>query len=285
MSSRTTIGTLDSNCSLNSLGGRAAATLLLHLTVLANGGTDALTTAHVDLKVSLSLTEHAVNFNGNSTNKVSADGATSDRLFSWSLALLDAAVFGGVEVLFWALFEEDLSSAKAFGVDVSLALLASTLDASVLTSSPGVTNISFLVVLISTAEWHTHTATLTRVSNSHMAHWTITAALSVTNWNKKSFYVWSTWARASGTSIADWTPELTWLVGLALELTEVEWETSSLNVTWASAYHWRVNGSSTVWAVFEWWLNSADAFDDIWTARTLSSSGGDWSGDVAVCTW
>merc|ERR1739848_902723 len=153
MSSRATIGTLDGDGSLNGLGGRAAATLLIHLAVLANGGTYTLTTAHVDLKVSFSLTEHTVDLNGNSADKVSADSATSDRLFGWSVALLHAAVFGSVEVLFWAILKEDLSSAEAFSVDVSLALLTSTLDTGILTSSPGVTNISFLVVLVSAAEW------------------------------------------------------------------------------------------------------------------------------------
>jgi len=285
MSSGTAVSALDSNGSLNGLGGRATATLLLHLTVLANGGTDALTAAHVDLKVSFSLAQHTVDLHRNSANKVGAHSATANTLLGWSVAFLHATVLGSVEVLFWALFEKNLSSREALGVDVSLTLLASALDTSVFAGSPGIANLSLLVVLVSTAEWHAHAAALARVGNSDVAHWAITAALSVTDWHIETLHIWSAWARASGTSVTNWTPELTWLVGLAFELTEIEWHASSLNMTWTTANNWSVKGSGTIWTVLEWWLNTADTLDGVWAARALSSSVSDWSRNVAVWTW
>jgi len=100
----------DGDGSLNGLSGRATVTLFLHLTVLAHGGTDALTAAHVDLEVSFSLTEHTIDFDRNSTNEIGAHSATADSLFNWLVAFLDATVFGGIDVLLWALLEKDLSS-------------------------------------------------------------------------------------------------------------------------------------------------------------------------------
>lgn len=276
--------THDGDGSLNGLGGRATVTLLLHLAVLANGGTDALTTAHVHLEVSLSLTEHTIDLNRNSTDKIGAHSATTDTLFDWLVAFLNTTVFGGVDVFFWALLEEDLSSGEALSVDVSFTLLASALDAHILAGSPRVTNLSFLVVLVGTTEWHAHAAALSRVGNSDMAHWTVTAAFSVTDWHVESLHIWSTWARASGASVANWSPELSWLIGLSFELAEVEWLTSSLNVTWTSAEHWGIHGSSTVWAVLKWWLNTADALDGIWAAFAFVSVR-DWGGNVTVSTW
>jgi hypothetical protein len=56
-------------------------------------------------------------------------------------------------------------------------------------------------------------------------------------------------------------------------------------MTWTTANNWSVKGSSTVWTVLEWWLNTADTLDGVWATRTLSSSVGDWSGNVTVWTW
>jgi len=92
VSSRGTVGTFNSHLSFNGLGGRAATALPLHFTVFVDSGTDTFTGAHVDLKVSFSFTEHTVDFNRDSTNKIGGNSATANRLFNRFSAFFDAAI-------------------------------------------------------------------------------------------------------------------------------------------------------------------------------------------------
>jgi len=149
MSLHGAIGALDSNLSFSSLSSRAATALSLHLTILVDSTGNTFTTAHVNGKVSFTLTELSVNFNANSASIVSGNSATANSL--WLLTFLYATVFTGIDELFWTLFGERLSSAKAFSVNVSLALLASALYTLIFGSLPRVTNFSLVVITIGTA--------------------------------------------------------------------------------------------------------------------------------------
>jgi hypothetical protein len=163
-------------------------------------------------------------------------------------------------------------------------LFTSALDAFVFTSTPSITNLSLFVVFVGATQWNAHTATFSGIRNSDMTHWAITAALSVTNWNEESFHVWSTWATASSAWIAGWRPDGAWLVGFSFELTDIEWDASSFDVTWATADNWGVNWFSAVWAGLKWWLFGADAFDGVLTTGT-DISVGDSFGNFTVSTW
>jgi hypothetical protein len=182
MRSSGTVGTFDGDLSFNSLGGRAARTLFFHLTVFVDSGGDALTGTHVNFKVSFSFTQQTIDFNRYSSDKVSRNG-TSSNGWSWFSAFFDATIFRSVDEFFWAFFKHDFSGGEAFSVDVSFTLFTSALDAFVFTDRPSITDLSLFVVFISTTQWNTHTATFSGIGNSDMAHWTITAAFGVTNWN------------------------------------------------------------------------------------------------------
>lgn len=278
-----TIWASNGDSSFNGLGGRAATALFLHLSVFVDSRRDAFTRAHIDFKVSLGFTEHTVDFNRDSTNEVGRNSATTNS-WGWFLAFFNASVFGPVDVFFWTLFEHDFSGREALGVNISFSLFTSALDAFVFRSRPAITDLPFLVVFVSAAQWNAHTATFTRVGNSDMAHWTITAAFSVTNWNKQAFHVWSAWARASSASITDWVPNGAWLVAFSFELTDIEWDTGPFDMAWATADNWSINWSSAVWARLKWWLFSADTFNSVLAASTdvgINSS----SSDFTVSTW
>jgi hypothetical protein len=134
--SNRTILTFDINSSLYCLRGLATTTLSLHLSVDTDSTRDALTTAHIDGVVLSRFAELTVVLDRNSASKVGAHSTTSNDF--WSLTLDNASVFASVDELFWTLFVEYSSCGEAFGVDVSLALLASTSDALVLDSAPRV---------------------------------------------------------------------------------------------------------------------------------------------------
>lgn len=284
VSSRGTVGTFNSDLSFNGLGGRAATALPLHFTVFVDSGTDTFTGAHVDFKVSFSFTEHTVDFNRDSTNKIGGNSATANRLFNRFSAFFDAAILRSVDVFLWALFEHDFPGGKAFSVDVSFSLFAGALDASVFGSGPRVTDLSFFVVFVSAAQWNAHTAAHTRVRNSDMTHWAITATLSVTDRYKQTFHVWSAWARASGAHITHWAPSGTWLVGFTLELTNIKSDTAPFDMSWASTHNRGVNWSSAVWARLKWWLNVANTFDGVLAAVT-DVDVREGSSDHTVGTW
>lgn len=274
-----TISTVDSNLSLNSLGSRAAAALFLHFTIFVNSRRNAFTGTHVNLKVSFSFAHNTLDFNRNSSDKISRNSASANS-WGWFSAFFNASIFRPVNELFWARFKHDFSGREAFSVDISFSLFTSALDAFVFGSGPTVTDLSCFIVLVSAREWDAHTATFTGVSNSDMTHWAITAAFSVANWNEESFHVWSAWARASGTWIAHWTPEGAWLVSFTFELTDIKWNTSPFDVTGATTNNWGINWSSTVWARLKWWLDTAEAFDSILATATdtdVSDSGGDFT--------
>lgn len=283
MRSSGTIGTFDGDLSFNGLGGRAARALSFHLTVFVDSGGDTLTGTHVNFKVSFSFTQQTIDFNGDSSNKISGNGATANS-WSWFSAFFDATIFRSIDEFFWALFEHDFSGGEAFGVDVSFALFTSALDAFVFTGRPAITDLSLFVVFVGAAQWNTHTATFSRVGNSDMTHWAITAAFGVTDWNEEAFDVWRTWATASSAWIASWRPEGAWFVGFSFELTEVFWNASSFDMTWATANNWGVNWSSAVWTRLKFWLVGTDAFDGI-LATTADVGVGDSLGNFSVSAW
>jgi len=117
-----------------------------------------------------------------------------------------------------------------------------------------------------------------------MTHWAVTTAFSVANWNKESFHVWSRWTAASGTWIAHWRPDGTWLVGFSFELTDIKWHASSFNMSWASTNDWGINWSSAVWARLKWWLLGTDAFDSVLATITNVFVGNSLH-DFSVSTW
>jgi len=283
MGSSGTIGAFDSDLSFNGLGGRAARALFFHLTVFVDSRTDTFTGTHVNFKVSFSFTQQTIDFNGNSSNKISRDGASSDG-WSWFSAFFDATIFGSVDELFWAFFEHDFSGGEAFGVDVSFALFTSALDAFVFTGRPGISDLSLFVVFVGATQWNAHTATFSGVGNSDMTHWAISTAFGVTNWNEKSFHVWSTWTAASGAWIASWRPDGAWLVGFSFELTDIEWDASSFDVAWATANDWGVDWSSAIWTRLKWWLFSTDAFDGV-LATAANVGVRDSLSDFTVSAW
>jgi len=285
VSSSGTVGTLNSDLSFNGLGGRAATTLSFHFTVFVNSRTDTFTVTHVDFEVSFSFTEHTVDFNRNSADEIGGNGASANRLFNWCSAFFNATIFRPVDVFFWAFFEHDFPGGKAFSVDVSFSLFTGALDTSIFGSGPGITDLSFFVVLVSAAQWNAHTAAHTGVRNSDMSHWAITATLSVADGYKQTFHVWSAWARASGAHIAHWAPSGTWLVSFTFELTDIESDTSPLNMSWTlSTNDWGVNWSSAVWARLKWWLNVANTFDGVLAAIT-NVDVRESSSDHTVGTW
>jgi hypothetical protein len=117
-----------------------------------------------------------------------------------------------------------------------------------------------------------------------MTHWAISTAFGVTNWNEESFHVWSTWTAASSAWIASWRPEGAWLVSFSFELTDIEWDTSSRNMSWASANNWGVDWSSAIWTRLKWWLFGTDAFDGV-LATAADVGVGDSLGDFTVSAW
>lgn len=163
-------------------------------------------------------------------------------------------------------------------------MFAGALDASVFGSGPRVTDLSFFVVFVSAAQWNAHTAAHTRVRNSDMTHWAITATLGVTDRYKQTFHVWSAWARASGAHITHWAPSGTWLVGFTLELTNIKSDTAPFDMSWASTHNRGVNWSSAVWARLKWWLNVANTFDGVLAAVT-DVDVREGSSDHTVGTW
>jgi hypothetical protein len=74
------------------------------------------------------------------------------------------------------------------------------------------------------------------------------------------------------------------LVGFSFELTDIEWDASSFDVTWATADNWGVDWFGAIWTRLKWWLFGADAFDGVLTAST-NVSVGDSFGDFTVSTW
>lgn len=283
MGSSGTIGAFDSDLSFNGLDGRAARALSFHFTVFVNSGGDTFTGTHVNFEVSFSFTQQTIDFNGNSSDKIGRNGASSDG-WSWFSAFFDATIFRSVDEFFWAFFEHDFSGGEAFGVDVSFSLFTSALDAFVFTGRPGVSDLSLFVVFVGATQWNTHAAAFSGVGNSDMTHWAISAAFGVTNWNEESFHVWSTWTAASSAWIASWRPEGAWLVGFSFELTDIEWDTSSRNMSWASANNWGVDWSSAIWTRLKWWLFGTDAFDGV-LATAADVGVGDSLGDFTVSAW
>merc|ERR1712131_183304 len=163
------IVTLDIDLSLHSLSSAATAALLLHLSVDVDSSRHTLTRAHVDSVVLSTLAHHTVVLDRDSASKVGCYSTTSNSL--WSLAFNDASVLGSVDELFWTVLDEDLSGREALGVDVSFALLASTSDALVLDSLPGIADHSLLAFVVDASQWHAGTATGSRVGNSRVTNW------------------------------------------------------------------------------------------------------------------
>jgi hypothetical protein len=283
MRSSGTIGAFDGDLSFNGLGGRAARALFFHLTVFVDSGGNTFTGTHVNFEVSFSFTQQTVDFNRYSSDKISRNG-TSSNGWSWFSAFFDATIFRSVDEFFWAFFEHDFPGGEAFGVDVSFALFTSALDAFVFTGRPGVSDLSLFVIFVGTAQWNAHTATFSGISNSDMTHWAISAAFGVTNWNKKSFNIWRTWTAASGAWITSWRPDRAWLIGFSFELTDIKWNTSSFDMTWASSDNWGVDWSSAIWTRLKWWLFSTDAFDSI-LATTANVGVRDGLGNFTISAW
>jgi hypothetical protein len=74
------------------------------------------------------------------------------------------------------------------------------------------------------------------------------------------------------------------LVGFSFELTDIEWNTSSFDVTWTSADNWSVNWSSAIWTRLKWWLFGTDTFNGI-LATTADIGIGDSLGNFTVSAW
>jgi hypothetical protein len=74
------------------------------------------------------------------------------------------------------------------------------------------------------------------------------------------------------------------LVGFSFELTDIEWDASSFDVTWATADNWGVDWSSAIWTRLKWWLFGADAFDGI-LATTANVGVRDSLSDFTVSAW
>jgi hypothetical protein len=278
-----TISTVDSNLSLNSLGSRAATALFLHFTVFVNSGRNAFTGTHVNLKVSFSFAHNTLDFNRNSSDKISRNSASANS-WGWFSAFFNASILRPVNELFWARFKHDFSGREAFSINISFSLFTSALDAFVFTGRPGVSDLSLFVVFVGATQWNTHAATFSGVSNSDMTHWAISATFGVTDWNEESFHVWSTWTAASSAWITSWRPDGAWLVGFSFELTDIEWNASSRNMSWASANNWGVNWSSAIWTRLKWWLFGTDAFDGV-LATAADVGVGDSLGDFTVSAW
>lgn len=284
-----TVLALDIDLSLNSLGGTAATALSLHLSVDVNSGRHAFAGAHVDSVVLSTFAELTVMGDGHSASEVSGNG-TAANLF-WSLAFDDAAVLGSVDELFWAVLDEGLSSGEALGVDVSLALLTSTSDALVFDGLPGVTDHSLLVLVVDAGQWDASTAASAGIGNSRVAHWTVTAAFSVADWDKESVGVWLRWAVASSTLVTGWHPSSSWEVSLAFPLAEAEWDAVASLDTWTLLVV-SLNKFSTLWAFWAFGWLVADALADATAADNIVlllvhtdwawKSLGDWA---SLSTW
>jgi hypothetical protein len=159
----------------------------------------------------------------NSPSVVGSNGATSNSL--WSLAFNNTSIFASVDELFWAVLSKNPPSREALSVNVSLALLTSASYALIFNSLPAITNSSLLVFVINAAKWNTASTAAFSIWNSRVSKWAVTAALSVTYWNKESKFISLSWAVASSALVSHLHPSSSWEVSLALPLTEVKSDT------------------------------------------------------------